>query len=107
MASANYNVTYPAQFQLAVGMHPCRCGCIGDPARACGSAPVCGRCYAARVSGPMINRFDLIIEVPEVTADMLLAPTANEPSHVIAQRVEAAWAFAATRQNQGADCVNA
>ena len=88
-------------------MHPCRCGCIGDPARACGSAPVCGRCYAARVSGPMINRFDLIIEVPEVTADMLLAPTANEPSHVIAQRVEAAWAFAATRQNQGADCVNA
>ena len=55
----------------------------------------------------MIDRFDLIIEVPEVTADLLLAPTANEPSHVIAQRVEAARAYAATRHNQGADCINA
>ena len=55
----------------------------------------------------MIDRFELIIEAPEVTADMLLAPTANELSHFIAQRVEAAWAFAAARQNQGADCVNA
>jgi magnesium chelatase family protein len=70
-------------------------------------APACGRRYAARVSGPMIDRFDLIIEVPEVTADLLLAPTANEPSHVIAQRVEAARAYAATRHNQGANCVNA
>ena len=43
----------------------------------------------------------------EVTGDMLLAPIANEPSHAIAQRVVAAQAFAATRQNQGADCVNA
>jgi magnesium chelatase family protein len=54
----------------------------------------------------MIDRFDLIIEVQEVTADMLLAPTANKPSHAIAQRVVVARVFAATRQNQGADCVN-
>ena len=54
----------------------------------------------------MIDRFDLIIEVQEVTADMLLAPTANESSHVIAQCIEAAWAFAAAWQNQSADCVN-
>lgn len=107
VARANHNVTYPARFQLVAAMNPCRCGYLGDPARACGSAPACGRRYAARVSGPMIDRFDLIIEVPEVTADMLLAPTANEPSHVIAQRVEAARAYAATRHNQGADCVNA
>ncbi len=107
VARANHNVTYPARFQLVAAMNPFRCGYLGDPARACGSAPACGRRYAARVSGPMIDRFDLIIEVPEVTADMLLAPTANEPSHVIAQRVEAARAYAATRHNQGADCVNA
>ena len=107
VARANHNVTYPARFQLVAAMNPCRCGYLGDPARACGSAPTCGRRYAVRVSGPMIDRFDLIIEVPEVTADMLLAPTANEPSHVIAQRVEAARAYAATRHNQGADCVNA
>ena len=107
VARANHNVTYPARFQLVAAMNPCRCGYLGDPARACGSAPACGRRYAARVSGPMIDRFDLIIEVPAVTADMLLAPTANEPRHVIAQRVEAARAYAATRHNQGADCVNA
>jgi magnesium chelatase family protein len=107
VARANHNVTYPARFQLVAAMNPCRCGYLGDSAHACGSAPACGRRYAARVSGPMTDRFDLIIEVPEVTADMLLAPTANEPSHVIAQRVEAARAYAATRHNQGADCVNA
>ena len=54
----------------------------------------------------MIDRFDLIFEVQEVTADLLLALTANESSHVIAQRVEAARAFAAARQNLGANCVN-
>jgi len=45
--------------------------------------------------------------VQEVTADMLLAPTVNKPSHAIAQRMVVVWAFAATQQNQGADCVNA
>ena len=64
VARANHNVTYPARFQLVAAMNPCRCGYLGDPARACGSAPACGRRYAARVSGPMIDRFGLIIEVP-------------------------------------------
>ena len=63
---------------------------------------MCGR-LAVRVSGPIIDRLNLIIEVQEVTADMLLTPTANKPSHAIVQRVVVARAFAATRQNQGAD----
>jgi len=107
VARANHNVTYPAQFQLVAAMNPCRCGYLGDPSRACGSAPACGRRYAARVSGPMIDRFDLIIEVPEVTPDMLLTPKISETSHVIANRVAAARAYAATRPIQGADCANA
>ena len=74
MARANHNVTYPVRLQLVEAMNPCRCGYIGDPSRACGSALACGRRYAARVSGPMIDRFDLIIEVPEVTSDMLFTP---------------------------------
>ena len=48
VACANYNVTYPARFQLAVAMHPYQCGYLGDPVRACGSAPACGRRYAAK-----------------------------------------------------------
>ena len=107
VARANHNVTYPAQFQLVAAMNPCRCGYLGDPSRACGSAPACGRRYAARVLGPMIDRFDLIIEVPEVTPDMLLTPKISETSHVIANRVAAARAYAATRPIQGADCANA
>jgi magnesium chelatase family protein len=107
VARANHNVTYPARFQLVAATNPCRCGYLGVPSRACGSAPACGRRYAARVSGPMIDRFDLIIEVPEVTSEMLFTSKISETSHVIANRVAAARAYAATRPMQGADCANA
>ena len=87
---ANRNFTYAARFQLVAAMNPCRCGYLGYPVRACGCAPTCGRRYAARVSGPMIDRFDLIIEVPDVTADIinfdedaaLLLKPAVEQSHL-------------------------
>jgi len=107
VARANHNVTYPARFQLVAAMNPCRCGYLGDPSRACGRAPACGRSYAARISGPMIDRFDLIIEVPEVTPDMLFAPPSSETSAVIATRVAAARAFAANRPHQDSECANA
>ena len=107
VARANHNVTYPARFQWVAAMNPCRCGYLGDPSRACGSAPACGRKYAARVSGPMIDRFDLIIEVPEVTPATLFSPAASETTAVIARRVEAARAYAGLRPQQAADCANA
>ena len=107
VARANYNVTYPARFQLVAAMNPCRCGYLGDPSRAYGSAPACVRKYAARVSGPMIDRFDLIIEVPEVTPATLFSPAASETTAVIARRVEAAGAYAGLRPQQAADCANA
>jgi magnesium chelatase family protein len=101
VARANHHVTYPANFQLVAAMNPCRCGFLGDPARACGRAPACGRQYSARISGPMLDRFDLMIEVPEVSAQMLLEHQPGEASATVAARVRIARDFAASR-NGGA-----
>ena len=99
VARANHHVTYPARFQLIAAMNPCRCGYLGDPARACTRAPDCGRAYCARVSGPMIDRFDMVIEVPEVSGQLLLDRTPGEASLDVARRVASAHAFAADRAN--------
>jgi predicted ATPase with chaperone activity len=61
VARANHHVTYPARFQLVAAMNPCRCGYLGDPARACIRASACGQNYQAKILGPMMDRFDLII----------------------------------------------
>ena len=97
VARANHHVTYPARFQLIAAMNPCRCGYLGDPARACTRAPDCGRIYCSRVSGPMLDRFDMVIEVPEVSGQLLLDRTPGEASAVVAGRVAAAHEFAARR----------
>ncbi len=60
------HVTYPADFQLIAAMNPCRCGYIDDPARACNKAPKCGEDYQGKISGPLLDRFDIWIEVPAV-----------------------------------------
>ena len=97
IARANHHVTYPARFQLVAAMNPCRCGYLGDPQRACGQAPECGRRYCARISGPMIDRFDMVVEVPEVSGRLLLDRVPAESSAVVAGRVIAAREFAAGR----------
>ena len=94
VARANHHVTYPAEFQLIAAMNPCRCGYLGDPARACPRAPACGSAYCERISGPMLDRFDLIIEVPEVDSRLLLQSVPAEASAVIAARINEAEAFA-------------
>jgi len=75
-------------------MNPCRCGYLGDPARACTRAPDCGRNYCARISGPMI---DMIIEVPEVSGSLLLHNAPGEPTVSVARCVVAARDFARER----------
>jgi len=97
VARANHHVTYPARFQLIAAMNPCRCGYLGDPARACTRAPDCGRTYCARVSGPMLDRFDMVIEVPEVSGQLLLDRTPGEASLDVARRVASAQDFAIRR----------
>lgn len=96
VARANHHVTYPAEFQLVAAMNPCRFGYLGDPARACARAPACGRSYCERISGPMLDRFDLIIELPEVDSSLLLDTAPAETSGDIAARVRDAARFASS-----------
>ena len=75
VARANTHVTFPARVQLVAAMNPCRCGHLGDPALACSRAPRCAADYQARVSGPLLDRIDLHVEVPGVSAaDLTLPP---------------------------------
>ncbi len=92
VARANAHVTYPARVQLVGAMNPCRCGHFGDPARACTRAPKCAESYQSRLSGPLVDRFDLHIEVPPVPpVDLGIAP-AGEASAAVAGRVAEARA---------------
>jgi magnesium chelatase family protein len=92
VARANSHVTYPARVQLVAAMNPCRCGYLAEPGRACGRAPRCAEDYQSRLSGPLLDRIDLHIDVPAVSpADLALPPPA-ETSAAIAGRVAAARA---------------
>jgi magnesium chelatase family protein len=92
VARANNHVTYPARVQLVAAMNPCRCGYLDDPARACARVPRCAQEYQSRISGPVFDRIDLHIDVPEVSpADLSLPPPA-ERSADVAARVAAARA---------------
>jgi magnesium chelatase family protein len=99
VSRATAHVRYPARFLLAAAMNPCRCGYLTDPGRACSRAPRCGADYAARLSGPLIDRFDIRIEVPPVTPDMLSLPSHGESSARIGRRVLEARAAQAERMN--------
>src|SRR5712675_2783822 len=90
VARANSHVTFPARVQLIAAMNPCRCGYLAEPGRACGRAPRCAQDYQARISGPLLDRIDLHIDVPAVSpADLALPPPA-ETSAEVAHRVAAA-----------------
>lgn len=90
IARASAHVTFPSRFQLVAAMNPCRCGYIADATRACSKAPKCGEDYKAKISGPLLDRIDITLEVEDVpTLDMLSAPE-GEPSAAVAARVAAA-----------------
>lgn len=90
VSRANHRFSYPARFQLVAAMNPCRCGHIADPARACARAPRCAQDYQSRLSGPLLDRFDLAVEVPPVSAADLDLPPPAEDSAAVARRVLAA-----------------
>ncbi|WP_340109158.1 YifB family Mg chelatase-like AAA ATPase [Pikeienuella sp. HZG-20] len=92
IARANAHVRYPARFQLIAAMNPCRCGQMADPALACSRAPTCGLDYQARISGPLLDRMDVQIELPAVTPRDLSNAPKGEPSVSVAARVAAARA---------------
>ncbi len=90
VARAQAHVTYPARFQLIAAMNPCRCGYLSDASRACNKAPRCAVDYQSKISGPLFDRFDMAIDVPEVSTLDMLGSSAGEASEVVAARVAAA-----------------
>jgi len=92
IARANAHVVYPARFQLIGAMNPCRCGYLADPGAACSRAPKCGADYQGKISGPLIDRMDLVVEVPAVNPADLSLPPPGESSEDVASRVAAARA---------------
>lgn len=88
VARANAHITYPAKFQLIAAMNPCRCGYLSDPGRACRRAPGCGQDYQSKISGPIFDRIDLAVFVPEVPMMDLASHTQNrETSAQVSARV--------------------
>ena len=97
VARANAHVRYPCRFMLVAAANPCKCGYLTDPNRACARVPVCGEEYMSRISGPLMDRFDLRIEMPPVTLQDLDMPTTGEASASIAKRVAAGRAVQSAR----------
>lgn len=94
---------FPASFQLIAAMNPCPCGQLGNPLRACRCTPDQIARYQGRLSGPFLDRLDLLVEVPVLAPAALAAAPDGEPSAVVAQRVAKAQRLALARQG----CLNA
>jgi magnesium chelatase family protein len=112
IARANHRIVYPSRIQLIAAMNPCRCGRAGEPGFTCRQGRNCADRYQARVSGPLLDRIDMQIEVPTVTAADLIMPPAAEGSEAVRARVIAARDLQSERyaehENKGvrtnADC---
>jgi len=87
IARAAISVTFPARFMLAAAMNPCPCGFFGDPTRQCNCSPPQIQRYVSRISGPLLDRIDIHIEVPAVKYKELRGDQVGESSAEIAQRV--------------------
>ncbi len=87
IARANHHVTYPCRFQLIAAMNPCRCGHAGEPGHTCKRGRKCADDYQAKISGPLLDRIDIRIEVPALSAADLVLPRPRENSADIAKRV--------------------
>ncbi|RMH46826.1 MAG: ATP-binding protein, partial [Alphaproteobacteria bacterium] len=97
VSRAEVRATYPARFLCVAAANPCRCGHLFDPGRACARAPGCGADYLGRISGPLMDRFDIRLEVPPVDIETLDATPGGEDSATIAARVSAARAVQSAR----------
>ena len=97
VARANAHVTYPARVQLVAACNPCKCGYLGDPAMACSRAPRCAADYQAKMSGPLLDRIDLHVDVQAVSAADLTLPPPRESSAEVRARVAAARAIQTAR----------
>ena len=90
ISRAAASLTYPANFMLVAAMNPCPCGFFSDPNRDCKCTPNQIQTYVSRISGPLLDRIDIQVEVPAVKYSELAADTTGEPSVHVQERVEAA-----------------
>ena len=90
ISRAATSLSYPAQFMLGAAMNPCPCGYLGDPGRSCTCGGVAVNRYLARLSGPLLDRIDIHIEVPAVPYRELSCERSGEPSEVVRERVNRA-----------------
>jgi magnesium chelatase family protein len=100
VARANHRVSYPSRIQLIAAMNPCRCGMAGEPGHVCRRGPRCASDYQARISGPLLDRIDIRVEVPALAATDLIRPGASETSAMVAERVAAARVLQTERYSQ-------
>jgi magnesium chelatase family protein len=89
ISRSNNFITFPANFQLVAAMNPCRCGYFGDKERECHKVPKCANEYQAKISGPIMDRIDIFIEVP-TTLPTAISKEESESSETILKRVVAA-----------------
>jgi magnesium chelatase family protein len=107
LSRATGSVTYPAAVMLVAALNPCPCGWAGDPERECVCSPAMVTRYQKRISGPMLDRFDINVEVPRVQYEKLASTRLGEPSASIRQRVVAARERQARRFASGRATSNA
>ena len=93
IARANYRISYPSRLQLVAAMNPCKCGMAGEPGHVCRRGQRCAAEYQARISGPLLDRIDIRIDVPAVSATDLIVRAPSETSATVAERVAAARAI--------------
>ncbi len=87
IARVNHRITYPSRIQLVAAMNPCRCGRANEPGFTCRQGRNCADRYQARISGPLLDRIDIQIEVPAVMATDLISPPSEETSEHVRNRV--------------------
>ena len=107
IARAARTAVFPARFMLVAAMNPCPCGYLGDPVHACRCTPVEVERYRGRLSGPLRDRIDLVLEVPAVPAALLADDGSGEPSAAVRERVVAARARQEARRADTGVRVNA
>lgn len=93
IARANARVTFPARFQLVAAMNPCKCGLAGTPGHTCKRGDACAADYQGRISGPFLDRIDIRVDLPAVSAAEMIGPSDAEPSKPVAERVARARAL--------------
>ena len=97
-------VTYPAEFMMVCAMNPCKCGWYGDPSGRCRCSGQAVESYRSRISGPMLDRIDIVVEVPSVHFEDLRSRAEAEPSAAVKERVNAARAVQNKRFGTGGMC---